>query len=516
MKRIKVTITAIDSLVITSSSGEGVFTPIADYISGTMLRGILAGEYIRKEKLGTEAHKDARFRKLFFGNISYTNSLPVLKGKAAVPVPFSLMVNKQGTELKNLLTEDAEAGYKAVRGMAVVDENKLYRISVDKSINFHMSRGNNEKNRIAGRSEDGQVFNYESIAPGQIFIGEIIGADDDLKDLLDAMPQREFFGRVGRSRFTQYGTVKLQLGEVEELDMVVVPEGKQVYVHAISPIIPMPGQAGSAQKILKDMFESIIPGVEVDKAFASMVSIDNFVNIWGMKRPRVQALAGGTVFILTKDQWTAEDIKHLEDALYMGIGQRTQEGFGQLRLWKIASLAMGSPQEGDGVSAVGGQIEPGLAREVAVKVVEKYILEQLKQFAHDDAYKMKYDIKPHFFARMLQELGDINSAGDKRVQLSKQVNRIMEEKDKSPYYKTMKQLSVNGATFEDLLGDTAATMPYIKAWHEALTRRKLGTLLEALDMKLSDKEISNGKYFYTYWYWLLRRCRKLSASKKEA
>ena len=516
MKRIKVTITAIDSLVITSSSGEGVLTPTADYISGTMLRGILAGEYIREKKLGTGAHKDASFRKLFFGNISYTNSMPVYKGKAAVPVPFSLMVNKQGTELKNLLTEDAKAGYKAVRGMAVVDENKLYRISVDKIINFHMSRGNDEKNRIAGRSEDGQVFNYESIAPGQIFIGEIIGADEDLKALLDAMPQRDFFGRVGRSRFTQYGTVKLQLGDVEELEMAAVPDGNQVFVHAISPIIPMPGMAGSAQKVLEDMFGRFIPSVEVDKAFASMVSIDNFVNIWGMKRPRVQALAGGTVFILKKDQWSTEDIKRLEDVLYMGIGQRTQEGFGQLRLWNTTALVMGNTKEEDGVSAVGGQIEPGLAREVAVKVVEKYILEQLKQFAHDDAYNMRFDTKPHFFARMLQELGDINSAGDKRVQLSKQVNRIMEEKDKSPYYKTMKNLSVNGATFEDLLGDSDAVMPYIKAWHEALKRRKLGTLLEALDMKLSDKEISNGKYFYTYWYWLFRRCRKLSASKKEA
>lgn len=519
MKRIKVHITAIDPLVITSSSGDSVLTPSANYISGTMLRGIIAGEFIKARNLGIEAHKDEEFRKLFFGGLNYINAMPVHDEQVAFPVPLSLMKHKITGEVQDLLLQgDPKPGFKNIRGLAIMDDSKLCGTSVDKNMSFHMSRSS-EDERIAGRSVDGQVFNYEAIVPGQAFSGEIVGEAGELQALLNAMPEKNFYGRIGRSRFTQYGTVKIQLGEIEDISVAVAPKDNKVFIYALSPIIPLSGNISSAENALNDMLSDIMSDVHVTDIFASVVQLDNFVNIWGMKRPRVQALAGGTIFALEKEQWTKDDIEYIEKVLYKGIGQRTQEGFGQLRIWHADVKSTGETVDcfvnGNGVD----KLKSGLARNVVYSVVEKYILEQLKQFAYDDAASMKPYIsmnRTHFFARMLQELGEMNSDEDKRLALANKVISNLAERKNSPYYKAMDEISVKHTKFKDLLGDTSSTMPYIEAWHNALKKQngKLGELMEKIDMKLSDKDISHGKYFYTYWYWLFRYCRKLAATKK--
>ncbi|MCR5176853.1 MAG: hypothetical protein K6C05_08380 [Anaerovibrio sp.] len=518
MKRIKVTITAVDSLIITSSSGDSVLTSSANYIPGTMLRGIIAGKYIKEKNLVLSAHEDEGFRKLFFGKINYTNSLPSFNGKAAIPVPFSVMKHKSTGEIQDLLVNDSlMPGFKNIRGLAVVCEDKLCGISVDKSMSFHMSRSS-EAERIAGKSLDGQVFNYESISPGQVFVGEIIGDEDNLKELMSSISQKTFFGRVGRSRFTQYGTVRIDLGEIEDLEQLHPQGNNQIFVHVLAPIIPQNGMISSVAKTLNDMCQKYLPGVKVsaDKVFSQIISIDNFVNIWGMKRPRVQALNAGTVFALEKDQWTADDIQKLTIMMYGGLGQRTQEGFGQMRLWAGDIKQVGNLADISVTDKGTQNIKSGIARKLTQQVVKRFILEQLKQFAYKDALAIKNTIrgKTHFFARLLQELGSLDVTGNNRLMLSDKVRANMAERDKSPYYKAMKQISVHERVFDELLEDSSAEMPYIEDWHTALTRNKLSELMAILDMKISDKEISNGEYFYTYWYWLFRYCRKFAVSAK--
>lgn len=517
MKRIKVNVTAIDPLIITSSGGDTVLTPSADYISGTMLRGILASEYIKDKNLGTEAHRDAGFRKLFFDRLNFTNAMPCGSGQAAFPVPFSLVKHKVSGEIQDLLADgDVRPGFKTLRGMAVVREDKLCGVSVHKNIAFHMSRSS-EDERLAGRSVDGQVFNYESIEPGQVFSGEVIGEKEALQELLDTIPQKNFSGRVGRSRFTQYGAVKVQLGDIEDVESDIYVNGNAVFIHAVSPIIPLSGCVFTAEETLNEMGISDVLGAKITKVFASVVTIDNFVNIWGMKRPRVQALGEGTVFALEKDQWTEENIRQLKDIISRGIGQRTQEGFGQLRVWRGDVKESG--KQIDCFAAVNGvdKLKNGFARDIVTCVVEKYILEQLKQFAYKDAMSMKNIVKgkTHFFARLLQELGDMNLDGDNRQLLADKVKVNLDERKNSPYYKAMKNLSLKHSTLEDLLSDVSAPMPYIEEWHQALNRNKLGELMDKAEMRLSDKEISSGKYFYAYWQWLFRYCRKLAVKGKE-
>lgn len=519
MKRIKVEVTAIDSLVITASGGNGVLTASGDFISGTMLRGIFAGEYIREKKLGIEAHRDKDFRRLFFGKVNFIDAMPSYNGVAAFPVPFSVMKDKAGNKLMDMLKEDKpQAGYKNMRGLAVVEDKKLCSISVNKNILFHMSRST-ESERIKGRSADGQIFNYESIDPGQQFIGEIIGEEEDLTQLLDVVPRDGFMAHVGRSRFAQYGTVKIQLRNIEDVESVKVPAGKELYIRALTPIIPFTGFISSADRALREMCGNLTDGIKVSKVFAAATDIDNFVNIWGMKRPRVQALGAGTVFALEKDEWTVEDMHRLESAMFGGVGQRTQEGFGQLRIWQADICEKGNDVPCIAENQSDNILISGMAKDITSKVVEKFVLEQLKQYAYDDAVNMQNHIKgkTHFFARLLQELG--NEPNDNiRQMFGKKVENAQNEKKNSPYAKALKLISVNDTHFEDLFTDFSCRMPYLDKWHKTMSRNdlKIKDLLNKIDMQISDEEISNGKYFHDYWYWLFHYCRKLSAKKKEA
>lgn len=515
MQQIKITITALEPLVITSSSGDTVMTPSANYISGTMVRGVFADRYIKEQQLGVEAHESADFRCLFFDKLRFTNAMPAYNGQPAFQVPFSIQKNKLGTELKDLLQDDnLVPGFKGVRGMAVIEkvegDHYLHKVSVAKNISFHMSRSSEEE-RLMGRSKDGMIFNYESIDANQQFIAYVIGAGEDLQKLYETMGQQSFNGRVGRSRFTQYGSIKVQLGAIEDIQYVIKPnKNNEIFIHVLSPTIPAVGTIHSAEATLSGLKGELLEGACITKVFASVTEVDNFVNIWGMKRPRVQALAAGTIYAIKKDNWDeAVDAKKLYAALAKGLGQRTQEGFGQLSIWEGKDLI---PAKKDAViNEAALEIVP-MAKNVAARIVEKYILEHLKQIAFEDALKLRglAGVKTHFFARLLQELSSIDNAANARQIMLASVENA---RTNSPYAKGLQKISLKGKHLEDWFKDSKLEMAYIDAWHTEVQQTKLGELMAKIGMHLSDQDLSEGRYFYTYWYWLFRYACKVLASK---
>jgi len=66
-----------------------------------------------------------------------------------------------------------------------------------------------------------------------------------------------------------------------------------------------------AEKILQtEVIEKFAKKFTLGKVFASSTEIENFIKVWGLKRPRAQALAAGTIFeIIVTDKFTAEDRK---------------------------------------------------------------------------------------------------------------------------------------------------------------------------------------------------------------
>lgn len=138
------------------------------------------------------------------------------------------------------------------------------------------------------------------------------------------------------------------------------------------------------------------------RVFSTSVSIENFVGIWQMRRPRTMALAAGTVFELHKDgPWQEGEVQVLQQLMYGGAGDRTEEGFGQLRRWNIQDLTMaaeGEKEELEEPSSYSLEVKKRVAA-----ILESRIKEQLHNFAYEDAAQLKGlegGAKTHIFARL--------------------------------------------------------------------------------------------------------------------
>ena len=167
-----------------------------------------------------------------------------------------------------------------------------------------------------------------------------------------------------------------------------------------SPLISFNDNFIGAEKILQnEVIKKLDKKFTLGKVFASNTEIENFIKVLGMKRPRVQALAACTIFeIIAVDKLTADDKKILQEKFYCGFGVRTEEGFGQIRIWtpknftlcKLNKKRIDKPRK-----FLPQTIE--LAKNI---LLYKY-LEQLRIYAHEDAAALTTQLQrgnfTHFF-----------------------------------------------------------------------------------------------------------------------
>ena len=132
------------------------------------------------------------------------------------------------------------------------------------------------------------------------------------------------------------------------------------------------------------------------KIFSSSIEIENFAAPWSMKRPRTMALAAGSVFEIKKtdnSQFTAADVNIITDKIYKGFGERNEEGFGQLRIWKAEPLTTSKDNNlKDSANTAESSFTSNLSdktKEIAALILNKHFLVQIKIYAHEDAEKLR-------------------------------------------------------------------------------------------------------------------------------
>ena len=216
LAKIDIRIDTLEPVVISQKNNTTVLTNSADYISGSILRGMLAGMYIRKFGGGDRVHEDAAFQRLFLSsNVRFVDANPLAGGQRSFALPFSLMKEKVNGDVQDILfAKDSQKGYKGIKGYGIVSDGKICMAHVGKSVSLHMSR-NLENERISGKSEEGHIFNYESIDAGQSFAGEIIGSKEALQEMSEKLfSEKECFVYIGRSKYSQYGRCRLSASGV--------------------------------------------------------------------------------------------------------------------------------------------------------------------------------------------------------------------------------------------------------------------------------------------------------------
>ena len=518
MHRLEFVIKTLSPCVLTSTSNATIMTGTHSAFSGSIIRGILSSRFVATQKLTDEAH-DKTFREIFFGGLKFLPANPEVLGKRALVLPLSLQSGKAGTpegeKIQDLLgDENPRRGYKNFRGFGVLDGSKIFRTQVKTNIFMHMSRSGEEE-RTAGRSTDGQIYNYEALDAEQIFRGEIIGDENFLRRLRDglALDGDKMPAYVGRSKFTQYGKCLVTFGDIERLPAQNFSE--KIFLRLDTPLIPVVDCFLDAEKILTaEIAGKLGKKFSVGTVFAAGETVENFVVPWGMKRPRVSALAAGSVFELKiASELTDDERKLLRLKMFEGFGLRTEEGFGQLRLW--------SPSDKFTRGTLDAEKPPRPAKfsdktlELAKKILLTQLLEQVRIWAHEDAEALRPQLQggnlTHFFARLdglLSRVGKTNVLENFAAQLQSELakgNALFKE-----HLNTLRM--ANGQKFFDVLTARAPLPIDSRSMSDELDLQKLRTTLFK-DLNFSDADLPKDVKHWEYLKNYFRFARKTASLK---
>lgn len=524
MRQLTIKLKTVSPVILSTKGNTDVMTGTYDYFSGNILRGILAGRYIEKAGLGKKAHEDEDFVELFFQKLRFVDAYPVNKttGCRSLVMPLSLQKIKDGTSIIDLLRQDSEANYKSLRGFGSISQGKIYATEIKKNITLHMSRNDSgsqdSRERLAGRSLNGGIYNYESIDAGQSFEGYVFGSSEALSKLAAVLQEKSWLAHVGRSQYTQYGSCSIQLGEIEDVPVMPREAGRSVCLRLETPLL-LADLADNALEGLTEFARAMNERCQTEafhiqsgkrKIFSKAEKIDSFVGVWGMKRPRLSALAAGTIFIIQKDEdWSDGDWQHLARLCYEGIGLRTEEGYGQVRVWQCSQLAYAKTPAAERPAR--HKIKSKEAAKYARKIVAKKMREAVRLFAAEDVEQSrKYFPQDanHLFARLDGMLGERSAY----CRSSLQSNLLAEKRGEStPLIRMLRNVEVHGKSLGELLENTpTALMPYNdrkREWQNVLSPEIHEALEDILEKPLEELKAAE-TLFYEYWHWFFRNGRK--------
>lgn len=509
MKAIEVKINTLSPVVLTANRST-LMTSSENNISGTILRGIYAKKYIDEHELGQKAHEDENFRRFFFGGLRFVTARPSRHGLRSLMVARSLQASKDGKTYNDMLFDpnpaDYEQGFKSKKGQAVLSpEGFIDYASIAKNTALHIDR-HSEKNRISGSSQDGGVFTYESVEPGEVFIGYIIGEDAVLKDFVEEIKAYDKHCHIGRSSNTQYGHCCLEWGSAQDVD-AVSPTDRTICVRLETPLIA-PKPVIEAKRVLGEIFAAIASDIEVTDIFGGQEELYGYNNVWQTKIPSQYVLAAGTVFRMSRqDGWADVD---LTSAFYGGLGLRREEGFGQLRLWAADNKIKPWPKDNVQQKQIIYTVNNEEVRRVAKIIIEDKLEKQVKIDAYEDVQRIAQQLKgkTHAFAVLESLLGPRISLAGIQECMKKAVNEIKSDQ----LHTHLNNIKIKGIPLEkEILTRTGFTDSLSQGLQDFALKTGVA---EAKDGKtVFDAEI-RGAAYYDYWLWFFRHARKAAQSEK--
>lgn len=209
-------VTLLDPVALPTQAATASRPQTLTYLPGASFLGIAAA------KLYDALNQNA-FAAFHSGAIRFEDAFPVQNsGHICLPAPLSLHHPKSSAaggrataqDMRDFAAESFEPNYKQIRGKDVTLDGKAEfytpprEASMRTAIDFD-----------TGLADEGQLYGYEALSPGQRFRGRIVGDDDMLAkitgnsgDFLAKITQAligEHF--IGRSRTAEYGRIEITL-----------------------------------------------------------------------------------------------------------------------------------------------------------------------------------------------------------------------------------------------------------------------------------------------------------------
>ncbi len=418
MHKLRYHITTKAPLVISARHGDMNMVATEKYIPGGTVLGILAGRFMNKKNIINNAHKNEDFYNWFLaGNLKITNAYIYTKNDddkefVNFPAPVSIQKTKYTEKIVDFLYFDAsDIQTQAINTFCKLDEYTLYTKDVKTSLNFHHAR-----DRIKGIPEQGKIFNYESIMPGQIFEGALQGSEGDLKKLISVCGEN-WTAHAGRSKNTQYGEIEFKIlsdkpAPVEQAD---ITDGEVALTLLSDTIIYNEfGYSTTDKKKFKKYLSNLVKGLKITNAFVKKGDVETFTGIWGLKKPSETCFLAGSVFLLDISEVDKNDLNKL---LENGIGERTHEGYGmcKLGLQTEDELIQDESQDKDVKFPKPKHPLPEQAKQILVKIIKNYITGQAQLTAFEEQARFETaGLIPNSLAGKLQAMSKSKGKGKEK------------------------------------------------------------------------------------------------------
>ena len=343
MHRIRYRITTLSPVLFVMNVGDTNMVATRDYIPGSVVMGLFAGEFIRKNSLDSNAHTNPTFYQWFLqGDVRFTNAYILSQAEREqfqkyFPIPLSIQheKNNENTFYDLLFPDDTVEQPVYEGGFGRMEGKRLYWQPVNKSLNFHHQR-DPEK----GTVREGMIFNYESMDANQAFEGNILGGCEALKEVLAMFPNAQT-AYIGRSRNAQYGKIRFEFISNEPEEFVSEIDGftankleienGEVTLTLLSNTIICNDNGLSTMEVteLENLLRnSLGKSIVVKKAFIKADEVENFVSVWRLRRPSEVCFKAGSCFLL--EGISPEYKEKLFGLQRNGIGERRGEGFGRI------------------------------------------------------------------------------------------------------------------------------------------------------------------------------------------
>lgn len=303
-----------------------------DYIQGAKVLGAVA------QVLG-----QSKFLNLMNqGDLVCSDALISRNGKRSCAVSCALKSVKDsqdpvyydmtGTD-KGELAAARKSQLENVGGYIIFDENSLPElVPVRKELHYHHAR---PTDKSIGRptEKDGAFYQIESLSPGQIFMGSILGSKEQIIQISEAFGNEKEL-RMGNSRGAEYGDVLYRYINAEP-----VSEKQPILVDSVvlkleTPVIlysenaaPTTSQLELVKAVEKLLNCRLI--IEHDGSFLKYSSIGGYNTTWRLPKPVINVLDRGTTLILRTGDESEIDISGSERHR---LGERISEGFGEFSL----------------------------------------------------------------------------------------------------------------------------------------------------------------------------------------
>lgn len=329
MKLLTLELTALEPLIPTSGSSEGMAHSCLEYIPGSMLLGAFAKAWIHYNP-HIPPDDSPVFQKLFLdGSVSWGNGLPLCAGNPTIPVPLCLMREKNmdglpvagvpvpacsaavfntislGDEerlkevylafLKDNCPEkatrlkDVPPKFKKLSA-AFMDPISLRQPDTRQVWNVRVTLG---KKRAA---RQGMLFGFAALARGTVFQAQIL-CEEECQEHLAALVESAPRIHIGHSRSSGYGLTAVK-GHWQDEPAPRTIESDVFNLLLLSHYFPDPPWEDPLEALLKSMEDKTGAKPKEDKLSLAWEHLDGFNSHWRAWRNSRGGIAQGSVIRL--------------------------------------------------------------------------------------------------------------------------------------------------------------------------------------------------------------------------